>query len=145
MSSLSIGFTRYRKIARKAEAKLILLTSAHRFPAHFSFPRKLHFSFPGPQITLLVEANRDEQPLRGPRNSNHAPPRLFFPHSHPTPCHAIPSHPIPNPGTPPPTPIAVRRVYELKIKYCLFSKPEHGISNKAQRARREWQKLNRKW
>ena len=55
----------YRKIARKADANLILLIPAHPFPAHFSFPGKLNFSFPGPQNTVLGAANRDERPLMG--------------------------------------------------------------------------------
>ena len=36
-------------------------------------------------MAVLVEANRDKQHLRGPRNSNCVSPRLLSPHSHLTP------------------------------------------------------------
>ena len=61
-------------------------------------------------MAVLVEANRGEKPLRGPRNSNRVSPRLFPPHS----CNSIVSllPPLSSPPQPTGTNMVFRRFSE---------------------------------
>ena len=121
LSSVLIWIPRYRKSPGRLTRILSYSSPSVVFRSVFRFPRSSILRFPV-RNTVLVDNNR-EPPRNGSSSRNSAQP------------HATPSPPSRSrPPLPPHTPFVVRRVYELKIKYCLFSKPEHGISNKAQNA-----------